>query len=56
MQGLDHSFFFFLNFWLHWVFVAALELSLVVVSGELLFTVVPRLLIEVASLIAKYRL
>ena len=56
MQGLDHSFFFFLNFWLHWVFVAALELSLVVVSGELLFTVVPRLLIEVASLIAKHRL
>ena len=57
MQGPDHSFFFFFfNFWLHWVFVAALELSLVVVSGELLFTVVPRLLIEVASLVAKHRL
>jgi len=41
---------------LHWVFVAALELSLVAVSGELLFTVMPRLLTEVASLVAKHRL
>ena len=36
-------------FWLFWVFVAAHELSLVAASGGLLFVVVHRLLIAVAS-------
>ena len=51
-------FFFFnsLNFWLHWVFVAARGLSLVAVSGGLLFVVVCGLLIAVASLVAEHRL
>ena len=39
-------------FWLRWVFVAARWLSLVVVSGGLLFVAVCGLLIVVASLVA----
>ena len=48
-------FFLIINFWLHWVFVAAHGLSLVVVSGTLLF-VGCQLLIVVASLVAEQRL
>ena len=33
LSSLYSSFFFFFNFWLHWVFVAACGLSLVVLSG-----------------------
>ena len=33
LTGFSISFFFF-NFWLHWVFVAARRLSLVAESGE----------------------
>ena len=47
---------FLFNFWLHWVLVAAHRLSLVVVSGGYSLVVVRRLLIEVASLVAEYRL
>ena len=50
------SFFFislFIYFWLHWVFVAACGLSLVV---WLLFVVVRGLLIAVASLVAEHGL
>ena len=42
----------FIIFWMHWVFVAACELSLVVVSsGSPLFVVVARLLVAVVSLV-----
>ena len=41
----------FIYSWLHWVFVAALGLSLVAASVGLLFVAVRRLLTEVASLI-----
>ena len=47
-------FFFFFNFWLRWVFAAAL--SLVALSGGLLFVAVRGLLIAVASLVAKHGL
>ena len=43
-------------FWLHWVFIAVRGLSLVVVSGGLLFVAVHRLLIAVASLVAEHGL
>ena len=39
-----------------WVFVAARGLSLVAVSGELLFIVVPGLLTVLDSLVAEHRL
>ena len=39
-----------------WVFVAMHRLSLVAVSGGLLFVVVPRLLTAVASLVEEHRL
>ena len=50
---------FFLNcffkdsfvYWLHWVFTAALGLSLVVESGSYSLVEVPRLLTAVASLV-----
>ena len=41
---------------LHWVFVAVPRLSLVVVSGRLLFVAVCRLLIAVASLVVEHGL
>ena len=43
-------------FWLHWVFVAARGLSLVVAIGGLLFVVVCGPLIAVASLVAEHGL
>ena len=46
----------FIYFWLCWVFVAARGLSLVVVSGGLLFVAVHGLLIAVASLVAEHGL
>ena len=47
----------FIYLWLHWVFVAACGLSLVAASGGgLLFIVVRRLLIAVASLVAEHGL
>ena len=50
--------YFLLIYWLRWVFVAVHRLSLVAVSGGqlLLFVVVCRLLIVVASLVVEYRL
>ena len=50
------SFFFLIYFWLRWVFIAARGLSLVAASGGLLFLVVRRLLIAMASLVAEHRL
>ena len=47
---------FIYYFWLHWVFVAAHGLSLVAVSGGLLFVAVHGLLIAVASLAAEHGL
>ena len=50
-------FILFFSFWLHWVFVAARGLSLVAHGErELLFVMVRRLLIMVASLLAEHRL
>ena len=49
-------FFLFFYFWLRWVFVAACGLSLVAVSGGLLFVEVHGLLIVVASLAAEHKL
>ena len=46
----------FIYFWLHWVFVAARGLSLVAVSGRLLFVAVCGLLIAVASLVVEHGL
>ena len=46
----------FIYFWLRWVFVAAHGLSLVAVSGGLLFAAVRRLLVAVASLVAEHGL
>ena len=40
----------FIYFWLHWVFIAAHGLSLVVASGVILFVSMHGLLIAVASL------
>ena len=48
--------FIYCYFWLRWVFVAAHRLSLVVVSGGLIFVAVRRLLISVVSLVAEHRL
>ena len=42
--------------WLSWVFIFASGLSLVAVTGRLLFVLVPRLLTVVASLVAEHRL
>ena len=58
---VSYSFFFFnlMNvflFWLHWVFIAARGLSLVVASRGYSLVEVRGLLIAVASLIAKHRL
>ena len=54
------SYYYFLNlfiyFWLHWVFVAVHGLSLVGGEWGLLFIVVCRLLIAVASLVVEHRL
>ena len=48
---------FFFFFWMHWVFLAAHRLSLVVASGSYsLVAAVCRLLIVVASLVARQRL
>ena len=55
-EGMIFIFIFFIYFWLHWVFVAARRLSLVAVSGGLLFIVVRGLLIVVASLAAEHGL
>ena len=49
-------FFLIINFWLHWVFIAAHWLSLVVVSGGHSLFVGCQLLIVVASLAAEQRL
>ena len=46
----------FIYFWLHWVFVAVLGLSLVVASRGLLFVAVHGLLTAVASLVVEHRL
>ena len=46
----------FIYFWLHWVFVAASKLSLVVVTGGSSLLVVLRLLIVVAFLVVEPRL
>ena len=46
----------FSYFWLRWVFVAACELSLVVVSGGYSLVAEHVLLIEVASLVEEHRL
>ena len=53
---LIHLFILFIYFWLGWVSVAARGLSLVVASGGLLFIVVCRLLIAVASLVVEHGL
>ena len=52
------SYYLFIYFWLHWVFVAACGLSLVVVSGVggLPFVAVSGILIAVASLVAEHGL
>ena len=50
------KFLIFVYFWLHWVLVAAHGLSLAAVSGVYSLDVVCRLLIAVASLVAKHRL
>ena len=47
---------FFVCLFAAWVFVAMHRLSLGAVSGGLLFVVVPRLLIMVASLVEEHRL
>ena len=44
--------FIFKIFWLPWVFIAARRLSLVAVSGGLLFVAMRGLLIAVVSLVA----
>ena len=44
------------DFWLHWVFVAGRELFSGCGERGLLFVVVRRLLIAVASLVAEHRL
>ena len=44
------------DLWLSWVFIFASGLSLVAVTGRLLFVLVPRLLTVVASLVAEHRL
>ena len=46
----------FIDLWLHWVFFAARGLSLVAVSGSLLFIAGLGLLIVVASLVVEHRL
>ena len=48
------TFILFIYFWLCWVFVAARGLSLVAVSGGLLFIAVRGLLVVVASLVAEH--
>ena len=53
---LKNLFILFIYFWLHWVFVAACGLSLVVASGGLLFVAVCGPLIAVASLVAEHGL
>ena len=55
----SNSFFFFnlfIYFWLHWVFVAVCELSLVAASGGHSSVAVRGLLIAVASPVAEHRL
>ena len=44
----------FLYFWLCWVFVAALEISLAVASGNYSLVAGCELVIEVAALIAEH--
>ena len=51
-----YLFILFIYFWLCWVFVAARGLSLVGGERGLLFIVVCRLLIAVASLVAEHGL
>ena len=46
----------YLFIWLHWVFVAACGLSLVVASRGYSFIAVCKLLIAMASLVAEHRL
>ena len=46
----------FLFFWLHWVFIATLGLSVVGASGGYSLVAVLRLLIVMTSLVAAYRL
>lgn len=53
-QLLGDLVFFFIYFWLHWVFIAAGELSLVVASRSYSPVVVFGFLIVVASLVAEH--
>ena len=55
-KSLNMYFYLFIYFRLCWVFVAAHRLSLVASSGGLLFVVVCRLLLAVASLVAEHGL
>ena len=49
-------FFLFIYFWLHWVFIAVLGLSLVVASGSYSLVAMLWLLIAVTSLVAEPKL
>ena len=49
------TYFNFIYFWLHWVFIAACGLSLAVVSGGCSLVMALGLLIAVASLVAGHR-
>ena len=53
---LSKSFIYLSYFWLCWVFVVALGVSLVVVSGGYSLVAEHGLLIVVAALVAKHRL
>ena len=51
-----YKFILFIYFWLHWIFTAARELSLVVASEGYTYVAVRGLLIAVVSLVAEHRL
>ena len=55
-KTFDLFFHLFIYFWLNWILIALLRLSIVVQSGGLLFTVVLWFLLGVASLVAEHRL
>ena len=46
----------FIYSWLHWIFVAALKLSLIALGGDYCLIVMHRLLIVVASLVVEHGL
>ena len=56
MVMISDCVFSFVCFWLCWVFVAVIRLSLVVASGGYSLAVVCGLLITVGSLVAQHRL